>query len=153
MATEPNNEHIFFVDDELVERLMRGDPVQPSQKTRPAETNALAKAVKLAQEGKLSEAAAVLEEAARQNGNPVEIYSALGHIRFEQEKWEEATDCYIRVAEADDKHRTAFYNLGLCLERRDMLDEAAEAFENAVAIDAEAGACGTWTMSPTSRQA
>ena len=44
-----NDDHAFFVDDELVERLMRGDsPAAKSKTQRPAETTALGNAVKLA---------------------------------------------------------------------------------------------------------
>ena len=52
-----NDEQAFFVDDELVERLMRGDsPANKAKKQRPAETSALGNAVKLAAAGRLDEA-------------------------------------------------------------------------------------------------
>ena len=86
------NETIFFIDDELIERLMRGDtaPADPSKKKRPAEVSALVTAVKLATDGKLDDAVKELERAASQNENPVEVQTALGHLRFEQQKWDEA---------------------------------------------------------------
>ena len=59
---------VFFIDDDLIERLMRGDAsaaAGASQNKRPAESSALGVAVKLASEGKLDEAVRKLEEAAR----------------------------------------------------------------------------------------
>ena len=128
MADNPDS--VFFIDSELVERLMRGDTADlTKKKPRASEVSALATALKLANAGKLDEAIRELEAAATRGENPADIYGAIGHIRFEQQNWEAATDCYIRVAESDEKHPTAFYNLGLCLERRAMFEEAAEAFE------------------------
>src|SRR5580698_7250958 len=113
------NETVFFIDDELIERLMRGDTApapdtsNPAKKKRPAETSALATAVKLASDGKLDEAVKELERAASQGENPIEVQTGLGHLRFEQQKWDEAARSYSKVIELDPKHRTAQYNLGL----------------------------------------
>src|ERR1022692_693325 len=96
---ENNSQNVFFVDDELIERLMRGDTAEgPSRKKSPASSSALATAVKLAEAGRLDDAAKELEAAAARGDNPAEIYSALGHVRFEQQKWEEAARCYAKVA-------------------------------------------------------
>jgi tetratricopeptide (TPR) repeat protein len=133
-----NNESVFFIDDELVERLMRGDTADVTKKqARPSEVNALVIALRLANAGQLDEAVMELESAVAQGQNPADIYGAIGHIRFEQQQWEAATDCYVHVAETDEKHPTAFYNLGLCLERRAMYEEAVEAFETAISIDGQ----------------
>src|SRR5258708_2066582 len=112
------NEQVFFVDDDLIERLMRGDaPAEdPSKKKRPATASSLAKAIALATEGKLDDAIKELEAAAKRGESPVEVYAGLGHLRFEQQNWNEAANSYRKVAETDPKHRTAHYNLGLCLE-------------------------------------
>src|SRR6266446_4127296 len=96
-----NNMHVFFVDDELVERLMRGDAGESPANKRPAESSVLAAAIKLATGGRLEEAVRQLEQAAQQGANPVEVYTALGHLRFEQQKWEEAAASYRKVVEAD----------------------------------------------------
>ena len=86
-----NGQNVFFIDDELVERLMRGDAPESSPKPKsPASSSALAKAVKLAASGRLDEAVKELEGAAGRGEDPVEVYSGLGHLRFEQQKWEEA---------------------------------------------------------------
>src|ERR1700722_5678232 len=129
-------DHVFFVDDDLIERLMRGDAVDdPSKKKRPASVSALAKAVNLASEGKLDEAIKELEEAGERGENPAEVYTGLGHLRFEEKNWEKAAKCYGKVAQLEPKHRTASYNLALVLERQDKFEEAAKEFENAVAVD------------------
>src|ERR1700687_402988 len=130
----PDNseQQVFFVDDELIERLMRGDVVDdPAKKKRPASSSTLAKAVTLASSGRLDDAVSELEAAAKRGESPAEVYAALGHLRFEQKNWAEATRCYSKVAEVEPKHRTARYNLGLCLERQGKFDEAGTAFESA----------------------
>src|SRR5580765_2230782 len=98
-----NDEQTFFVDDELVERLMRGDsPAAKAKPQRPAETTAFGKAVKLAAAGRLDEAIRELESAAARGENPAEVYSGLGHLRFEQQKWGEAAASYSKVIAAQD---------------------------------------------------
>src|SRR5215475_4711086 len=112
---ENKEQTVFFVDDDLIERLMRGDSVEdPAKKKRPAAVSALARAVILATEGHLDDAVKELEQAAQRGENPVETYTGLGALKFEQQKWAEAARCYSKVGEADPKHRTAHYNLGLC---------------------------------------
>src|SRR5258706_5931936 len=139
---ESNEQQAFFIDDDLVERLMRGDaaPDKASDKAkqqRPVELSALAKAIKLAGEGKLDDAVRELEAAAKRGENPIEVSIALGHLRFEQQNWVEAARCYASAAELEPKHRTAFYNLGLALERQSEFDDASQAFTEALAIDAK----------------
>ena len=115
-----SNETVFFIDDDLIERLMRGDtaPADPAKKKRPATVSALAAAVKLASDGKLDDAVKELERAAAEGENPIEVETGLGHLRFEQQKWDDAARCYSKAIEADANHRTAHYNLGLALERQ-----------------------------------
>ncbi len=123
------DQQAFFVDDELVERLLRGDAPLPSKATRPAAAGALADAVQQATGGRLEEAAKTLESAAQQGQDPGEVYSALGHVRFEQQLWEEAAECYRKVAALAGPQPTAHYNLGLVLERQGKFNDAAAAFE------------------------
>jgi tetratricopeptide (TPR) repeat protein len=95
----------------------------------------LAKAVALASEGKLDDAIKELEEGAKRGENPVEVQTGLGHLRFEQKNWAEAARAYGKVAELEPKHRTAHYNLGLCLERQGKFEEADKQFAEAASID------------------
>jgi tetratricopeptide (TPR) repeat protein len=127
---------VFFIDDDLIERLLRGDAAPASSKQkRPAASSGLATAVAFATEGKLDEAVRELEAALQRGENPSEVQSGLGHLRFEQQKWSEAQGHYAKVAEQEPKHQTAHYNLGLCLERRSKFEDAAKEFEAALAID------------------
>src|SRR5512142_3525153 len=131
-----NDEHAFFVDNELVERLLRGDSPAVKPKTqRPAETSALGKAVKLAAAGRLDDAIKELEGAASRGEKPAEVYSGLGHLRFEQQKWGEAAACYSKVIAADAKSAAAHYNLGLALERQGQFDHASRSFQTALSLD------------------
>ena len=134
---ENKDQHVFFVDDDLIERLMRGDSVEdPGQeKASGILARALARAVQLASENRLDDAVKELERAAEKGENPVEVNTGLGHLRFEQQKWNDAARAYAKVAELEPKHRTAHYNLGLCLERQGKFEEAAKAFETALRID------------------
>lgn len=54
---QDNTEQVFFIDDDLIERLLRGDvaPV-PARPQRPALSSSLGPALTLATEGKLDEA-------------------------------------------------------------------------------------------------
>src|SRR6478672_1653564 len=131
-----NDEQAFFVDDELVERLMRGDSPASKPKTqRPAETSALGNAVKLAAAGRLDDAIKELEGAASRGEKPAEVYTGLGHLRFEQQKWGEAAACYSKVIAAEANNGQAHYNLGLSLERQGQFDQAGPAFEKAISLD------------------
>jgi hypothetical protein len=62
------NETVFFIDDELIERLMRGDtaPADPTKKKRAMAVSALSTAVKLATDGKLDDAVRELERASNE---------------------------------------------------------------------------------------
>src|SRR5579862_7613397 len=129
-------QNVFVVDDDLIERLLRGDaPEDPSKKKRQVESSALAAAIKLASDGKLDEAVKELERAASKGESPNEIHGALGHLKFEQQKWSEAAEWYRKVTTAEPKHRTAHYNLALCLERQGKFADAAAGFEYALSVD------------------
>src|SRR6266481_1682740 len=86
-------QQVFFVDDDLIERLLRGDaaPIPPKPQ-RPALSNSLAPAIELASEGKLDEAVQKLEGALNhpenaRGENAAEIHNGLGHLRVEQQDW------------------------------------------------------------------
>src|SRR5689334_18677055 len=116
---------VFFIDDDLIERLLRGDaaPVPPKPQ-RPASASSLAPAVELASAGKLDEAVRELEGALERGENAGEVHGGLGHLRFEQRNWSEAERHYAKVAEQDPRHPAAHYNLALCLERQSKFEEA-----------------------------
>jgi tetratricopeptide (TPR) repeat protein len=59
----------------------------------------------------------------------------LALVRFRQGEWAE-TEPLLRLAlQHRPNHTLSYYYLGLCLAKRGLLDEAAEAFETALALD------------------
>ncbi|MBZ5603967.1 MAG: hypothetical protein LAO79_16835, partial [Acidobacteriia bacterium] len=105
---ENNEKTVIIVDDELIERLLRGDAPRveaprgdaagdPSKKARTVASSALATAIKLATEGKLDDAVKELENAVSKGEATVENHLALGHLKFEQQKWDESAEWYRKV--------------------------------------------------------
>ena len=134
-------EQVFFVDDDLIERLLRGDPAPvPPKPQRPAFSNSLAPAIELASAGKLDEAVQKLESALHETGNArgqnaAEIHNGLGHLRFEQQDWNAAEGHYAKAVAQEPKNTAAHYNLALCLERQQKFEAAAQEFEAALSVD------------------
>ena len=133
---QDKSRQVFFIDDDLIERLLRGDaaPV-PAKPRRPAASSSLAPAIELASAGMLDEAVRELEGALERGENAGEVHGGLGHLRFEQQAWSEAESHYRKVVEHELRHPTAHYNLALCLERQSKFEEAAKGFEAALAIE------------------
>jgi len=76
-------QQVFFVDDDLIERLLRGDPAPvPPKPQRPAFSNSLAPAIELASTGKLNDAVQKLEGALNQPENA--RGEPFGEARLEQ---------------------------------------------------------------------
>ena len=67
--------------------------------------------------------------------NAAEIHNGLGHLRFEQQYWNQAEHHYAKVVERDPKNAAAHYNLALCLERQEKFEAAAQEFEATLSID------------------
>jgi tetratricopeptide (TPR) repeat protein len=131
-----NDSRLFFVDSELIERLLRGDTAPgPAQQQRPVSSAGFAAAVALASEGRIDDAVRELESAAERGEDAMEVQTGLGHLRFEQRKWSEAQAHYARAAQLEPRHPTAHYNLGLCLERQSKFEDAATAFEAALSVE------------------
>jgi tetratricopeptide (TPR) repeat protein len=132
----PDVTQVFFVDDDLIERLLRGDtaPVPPKPQ-RPAFAGSLAPAIELASAGKVDAAVEHLKAALDRGESAGEVHNALGHLRFEQQNWSEAELHYARAVKQEPKNTAAHYNLALCLERQAKFEAAAQEFEAALAID------------------
>jgi tetratricopeptide (TPR) repeat protein len=101
----------------------------------PAASEALGKAVALHLEGKRDAALKELSAAIQGGDNLVELYTAMGHIEFELHKFAERPSAISKAAQADPKHKTAKYNQGVCLERLERWQDAADAFQKALDID------------------
>jgi len=118
---------VFFVDDELIERLMRGDAAPKTVKPqRAASSTALARAVELASTGRLDDAVHELETAVGRGEQLIENYTGLGHLYFEKQAWTKAAESYSKVTELEPRRGTAHYNLGLCRERQGQYEDAAK---------------------------
>src|SRR5258705_9667455 len=74
----------------------------------------LSKDVGLHLEGKLEPAARLLTKALEDGEREIGLYSALGHIQYEMRDYAAAAATYALLAEADPKHRTVHFNLGVC---------------------------------------
>src|SRR5919106_6860217 len=91
-------------------------------------SNALAKAVSLHLEGKRREALEELKKAAAHAGDTAEFCSAMGHIQFELEQYEDAARSYTKLLTIDPKHAAGQFNLAVCLEKLAKWDEASARF-------------------------
>src|SRR3954454_25024832 len=96
----------------------------------------LSKAVGLHLEGKLEPAARLLVKAIEDGESDIGLYSALGHIQYEMRDYASAARTYAQLAQADPKHRTAHFNLGVCQGNLKEWREAVDAFRRASAVDA-----------------
>src|SRR5690349_14009360 len=74
----------------------------------------LSRAVSLHLEGKLEGAARLLAKAIESGERDPGLYSALGHIHYEMRDYEGAAATYSQLIEAEPRHRTAHFNLGVC---------------------------------------
>src|SRR5512133_2912247 len=95
----------------------------------------LSKAVGLHLEGKLESASRLLMKALEDGERDPGLYAALGHIQYEMRDFAGAASTYSQLAEADPKHRTAFFNAGVCYGNLKEWGEAAASFRRANAAD------------------
>ena len=130
---EHTDQTVFFVDDDLVERLMRSDSdADPGKPKRQAASSTLIKAVTLASEGHVDDAIRALEGASARGEDPIEVHTGLGHLGFEQQNWAEAARHYAKAAAIQPENFTGHYNLGLCRLKLEQWDRALESFETAL---------------------
>ena len=134
---EYTDQWLWFVDDELVEKLVRADEAVPEQVQRPAETSATAQALALHADGKSRQALEILERAIEKGESLPELYAMSGWIRIETQQYGEAAASFANLLALEAEHRTANHNLGVCLEKLGRHDEAAAAFEKSCAANPE----------------
>jgi Flp pilus assembly protein TadD len=89
-------------------------------------------------EGKREAAARTLSKAIEEGERDPALYAALGHVQFELRDFEHAAASYRALVELDPAHHTAHYNLGVCLGNAQQWKQAADAFPQALAVDARA---------------
>src|SRR3954467_4405800 len=91
----------------------------------------LSKAVSMHLEGKLESAAHLLGKAIEDGEKEPGLFSALGHIQYEMRDFEGAGGTYTQLIAIDPKHRTAWFNLGVCQGHLKNWKVAVESFRNA----------------------
>src|ERR1022692_1563601 len=116
---------------------LRLDVAPPGASKTPAGSASVGKAAALHVEGKTDAAIKELLSAIEGGEHLGELYSALGHLQFEQQKFDEAAGSYQKAAQVDPKHKTAYYNLGVCKERLERWQEAMDAFQKALDADSK----------------
>ena len=90
---------------------------------------ALARAVSLHLEGKRREALQELKVAISNGGDSAELFSAIGHIQFELEQYEDAAKSYTKLLSMDPKHAAGNFNIAVCFEKLGRWNEAADRFK------------------------
>jgi tetratricopeptide (TPR) repeat protein len=96
----------------------------------------IAKAVSLHLEGNREGAADVLCKAIDQGEQDPALFSALGHIYYEKGDHQSAARVYRQLTEIEPAHRTAHFNLAVCLGNLKQFGAAAESFRAAIKADA-----------------
>jgi len=75
----------------------------------------LSKAVSLHVQGKLEGAARLLQREIDGGNHDAALYSALANIQYELRDFVAASSNYAKLAELEPSHRTAHFNLAVCL--------------------------------------
>src|SRR3954465_13419679 len=132
---ENDNEWLWFDEDERVQTPLRMDDASPQMDKSAVSAAEVVKAVPLHLQGKSDEAIEELKRGLQKGLFLSEIYSTLGQIYFEKQRYAEAADTFGKLAAAEPKHRTANYNLAICVEKAGKIQPAADAFQKAVDAD------------------
>jgi tetratricopeptide (TPR) repeat protein len=95
----------------------------------------LARAVSLHLEGKREAAANTLTQAIDGGERDPALFSALGHIQYELRDYRAAANAYQQLSDLEPMHRTAHFNLAICLGLIHEWNGAAESFHAASQAD------------------
>src|ERR1700730_1450151 len=114
---ENENDWLWFDEEETTDGPLRleQEPAKPDNTA--VSSREVVSAVPLYLAGKVDEAITELKAGAQKGLFLSEIYSTLGQIYFERQKYQEAAEAYGSLSVYEAKHKTAFYNRGVCLER------------------------------------
>lgn len=132
--SQKNDQWTWYVDESLVEALLKDDGPAGMTARRPS-PEAVGRALSMHADGRSEEAIAELQASVERGQDVAEALSAMGHIFFGQRKFEEAAARYAKAGESDPKHRTAHFNAAVSLERMRRFPEALAAFERACQVD------------------
>ena len=129
-----NDDQWLWFDDEESEQSLQVDTGSTDGKT--ASTSAeVVRAIELHLAGKTEEALKELKRGIDIGKSLPEIYLAYGQICFELKKYDDAAAMFGNLVVLERKHKTGFYNQGVCLEKCGKYSDAAEAFRTALDID------------------
>jgi tetratricopeptide (TPR) repeat protein len=95
----------------------------------------LSKAVSLHVQGKLEGAARLLQRDIDAGNHDAALYSALANIQYELRDFVAAASNYAKLAELEPSHRTAHFNLAVCLCHLAEWRRAVDSFRRALEID------------------
>lgn len=122
---------LWFVDEELVDRLMAPDEVAPTASIRPAEAAAAGVALGLHMQGRTQDAANEVERALESGEPPSDLYAIAGNLHFQLGDFTRAAGHFAKLRSLVPDHPTAGFNLGVCYERLGKYEQAIEAFTTA----------------------
>ncbi|HET8547298.1 MAG TPA: tetratricopeptide repeat protein, partial [Bryobacteraceae bacterium] len=129
-----NNEWLWEVEDEPVDTALRAESAAEGP-LKAWQSEDAVKGARLHLAGRSDEAMKVLTAAAGKNEHLAEIYAVLGQIQFEKQKYADAAATFAKLTDVEPRHRTAYYNHGVCLLRSGDKQAAATAFERALNVD------------------
>jgi tetratricopeptide (TPR) repeat protein len=130
---EFTDQWLWFVDEELVDRLMAPDEVAPNASIRPAQAAAAGVAMGLHMQGRTREAASEIERAIDSGEPESDLHAIAGNLHFQLGEFEKAAEHFSSLRAALPDHPTAGFNLGVCHERLGRYELAIEAFTTAAA--------------------
>ena len=131
--SDNDNEWLWEVEDEpasggLIDRAAeRRRPTRRRSSPRPPSRHSSLHLAK-----RSDDAIKELAKAVEKGEHLDEVYAILGQVQFERGKYKEAADAFGKLMDVEPRHRTGYYNLGVCLYRAGDRPAAALAFERAV---------------------
>jgi tetratricopeptide (TPR) repeat protein len=128
---EFTDQWLWFVDEELVDRLMAPDEVAPTASIRPAEAAAAGVALGLHMQGRTEEAAIEVERALELGEPGSDLFGIAGNLHFQLGDFAKAAGHFAKLRSLVPDHPTAGFNLGVCYERLGKYEQAIEAFTTA----------------------
>lgn len=108
----------------------------PAKSTPPVAAGQLFESVAaLHLEGKAEEALARIEQALEAGEHQPEVYAAAGYLQYERKDFKQAVAAYQKLVDLDPANGTGWFNLAAALQALGSWEDAAAAFEKALAAD------------------
>src|SRR4051812_13427344 len=103
MPEDNDDQWLWVVDDEPIDTPLTVEPAAPPS-AKAITSPEVVKAVSLHLSGKSDDAIKELKGALDKGGSASEIYSTLGQIFFERQRFQEAADAYGKLISSDPYH-------------------------------------------------